>query len=126
MDAGSSQARRLRDLLEAKQEHDAAIARIDECVAEGLLSAAEAADQRGLASRALMAAKANAGVAEDGREGNSGARWRGASGSRMRSVANGKICTQVVYACERVCVCVITRPHTRVHTTMNIVEFRTH
>jgi hypothetical protein len=65
-DAGSSQARRLRDLLEAKQEHDAAISRIDECVAEGLLSATEAADQRGLASRALMASKANAGVAAEG------------------------------------------------------------
>jgi hypothetical protein len=67
-DAGSSQARRLRDLLEAKQEHDAAIASIDECVAEGLLSATEAADQRGLASRALMASKANAGVAAEGRD----------------------------------------------------------
>jgi len=64
----SSQARRLRDLLEAKQEHDAAIARIDECVAEGLLSATEAADQRGLACHALMASMANAGVAAERQE----------------------------------------------------------
>jgi hypothetical protein len=64
--AFDGQARRQQDLLEAKQEHDAAIARIDECVAEGLLSAAEEADQRGLASRALMEAKANTGVAEEG------------------------------------------------------------
>jgi hypothetical protein len=44
-------ARQLQDVLEAKHEHDAAIARIDECVAEGVLSAAETAEQRSLASR---------------------------------------------------------------------------
>jgi hypothetical protein len=44
-------AQRLQDLLEAKHEHDAAIAGIDECVAEGILSAAETAERRSLASR---------------------------------------------------------------------------
>jgi hypothetical protein len=85
-DAGGLQgaARRLQDLLEVKIKHDAAIARIDKCVAEGVISAAEAAHQRSLASRALIAAKANAGVVADGRELNSGAPAAEAESKRGR------------------------------------------
>jgi hypothetical protein len=62
---------RLQDLLEAKHEHDTSITRINEGVAEGTLSAAAAAHQRGLASRSLIVSKANADVVADGREFNS-------------------------------------------------------
>ena len=44
-------ARPLQDLLDSTHEDDAAIARIEECVAEGILSSAEAAEQSSLASR---------------------------------------------------------------------------
>ena len=44
-------ARPLQDLLDSTQADDAAIARIEECVAEGILSSAEAAEQSSLASR---------------------------------------------------------------------------
>ena len=50
--AAGTQAQRLEELLEAKREHDEAVARIDECVAQGLLSAEEAAEQRSIAARA--------------------------------------------------------------------------
>jgi len=44
-------ARPLQDLLDSTHEDDAAIARIEECVAEGILSSAEAAEQSSLSSR---------------------------------------------------------------------------
>ena len=71
--AAGTQAQRLEELLEAKREHDEAVARIDECVAQGLLSAEEAAEQRSIAARAWMVAKADSGVAEDGVEREGGA-----------------------------------------------------
>ena len=66
MDVESPQSQRLRNLLEAKHEYDEAITRIDQCMAQGLLSAAEAAEQRDTASRALMAAKADVGRGGEG------------------------------------------------------------
>ena len=59
--AAGSQVQRLQELLVAKREHDEAVARIEECVAQGLLSAGEAAEQRSMAARALMGGKGRFG-----------------------------------------------------------------
>ena len=60
---GALQVQRLQALLHAKKEHDEALVAIEKCVAEGLLSAPEAAAQKAQAGEDLKSARVEAGLA---------------------------------------------------------------